>query len=116
MPVESVEEFIGVDFDGTLATYDEFKGVGVYGEPIPKMIARVQRWWMEGKKVKVFTARGNNAKEVVGIKQWCRQHIGIELEVTNVKDQLMVEFWDDRAVSVERNTGRRLTPISNEVE
>ncbi len=28
--------WIGVDFDGTLATYDGWKGPSVLGEPIPK--------------------------------------------------------------------------------
>ena len=37
-----------------------------------------------------------------------RVHIGVALDVTNVKDFGMVELWDDRAVSVGLNTGMRL--------
>ena len=36
-------------------------------------------------------------------------YIGQELEVTHMKDYAMVELWDDRAVSVEKNTGRAVT-------
>jgi len=39
------------------------------------------------------------------IEEWCRQHIGQVLEVTNVKDFGMIELWDDRAIQVESNTG-----------
>ena len=35
-------------------------------------------------------------------------HFGVVLPVTNVKDWHMLELWDDRAVQVEPNTGRRV--------
>lgn len=40
------------------------------------------------------------------IRSWCLEHIGQELLITNVKDFGMYELWDDRAVTVEPNTGR----------
>lgn len=40
------------------------------------------------------------------IEQWCLKHIGVVLEVTNVKDFGMVELWDDRCVRVLKNTGQ----------
>lgn len=79
------------------------------------MMNRVKKWISEGKTVKIFTARvhGHGAKLIDGtvvdavtpIKKWSQKHIGIELEVTNVKDFGMVELWDDRAVQVVPNTG-----------
>lgn len=42
---------------------------------------------------------------ITPIKEWCKQHIGFELEVTNVKDFGMIQLWDDRAVRVVANTG-----------
>jgi len=109
--------WIGVDLDGTLARYDGWKGVDHIGEPITPMTVRVKEWLEDGKTVKIFTARvaghgmvdlstGKPVDAITPIKQWCKKHIGQELEVTNVKDFGLIELWDDRAVRVEMNTGR----------
>jgi len=50
------------------------------------------------------------ATAITSIRAWCKEHIGQELTVTCVKDYGMHELWDDRAVAVEANTGRALTP------
>ncbi len=42
------------------------------------------------------------------VETWVLLHIGLPLKITNVKDQHMVELWDDRCVQVEKNTGRLL--------
>lgn len=107
--------WIGVDLDGTLAHYDGWKGVEHIGAPVPAMVARVKRWLSEGREVRVFTARvsgpHHEAREVEArVKAWCLAHVGQELSVTCTKDYAMVELWDDRAVSVEENTGRALAP------
>ena len=98
--------WIGVDLDGTLAHYDGWND-GRIGAPIKPMVERVTSWLREGKTVKIFTARGSNGKEetIKNIENWCVEHIGFKLEVTNVKDFMMVELWDDRAVQVVPNTG-----------
>lgn len=118
--------WIGVDLDGTLAYYDEWRGPEHIGEPIPLMLARVKAWLGEGRDVRIFTARvdggtvalsmGNAAGEdcrdvsvVEGfIRRWCQKHLGVELPVTCRKDYGMVELWDDRAVQVIPNTGRTI--------
>lgn len=112
--------WIGVDLDGTLAEYDCWKGVNHIGKPIPRMVNRVKRWLVEGKCVKVFTARmhshgvmaddfsGETVDALTPIQNWCKEHIGQVIEVTNVKDFGMVELWDDRAVQVIQNTGLRV--------
>lgn len=109
--------WIGVDLDGTLAKYDEWRGTAHIGEPIAPMVARVKRWIQEGVAVKIFTARvhGHGAPIIGGgtedaltpIEEWCQKHIGEVLPITNVKDFGMIELWDDRAVQVIPNTGRR---------
>lgn len=109
--------WIGVDLDGTLATYDGWQGVKAIGKPIPAMVARVKRWRAEGKCVKIFTARmhGHGAPIIGGgkedaltpIQEWCKEHIGEVLPVTNTKDFGMVELWDDRAIQIIANTGQR---------
>ncbi len=102
--------WIAVDLDGTLAYYDGFKGPDIIGEPIPEMVERVLRWVAEDRKVVIFTARmshpddGDECAEAV--KRWLKQHGLPDLEVTCTKDYRILEFWDDRAVQVETNTGR----------
>jgi len=60
--------WIGVDLDGTLAYYDEWRGLYHIGEPIPAMVDRVKRWLAEGRDVRIFTARvsGNIAVDKSG--------------------------------------------------
>jgi len=112
--------WIGVDLDGTLAKYDGWHGPTEIGEPIPAMVERVTKWTAEGKNVRIFTARAapqgphgeNDPTVVLAIQSWCSKHLGIILPVTCTKDHGMIELWDDRAVSVEPNTGRSKEEIS----
>lgn len=109
--------WIGVDLDGTLAEYGGWKGSDHIGAPVPLMLDRVKQWLIEGQEVRIFTARifhdgSDSRKEEAkqagnAILSWCKEHIGIPLPITCVKDYGMVEFWDDRAVQVIPNTGRR---------
>lgn len=104
-------------FDATLAQYDGWQGEEHIGDPVPAMLDRVKSWLEHGHPkygrvgVKIFTARvadprRTNVRTV--IERWCLEHIGEVLEVTNEKDYGMIELWDDRAVQVEPNTGRRM--------
>jgi hypothetical protein len=106
-----MNSWIGVDLDGTLAHYEGYGDGKVIGEPIQPMLDRVRLWLAENKKIKIFTARVayRNEEQRQLIKEWCLKHIGQELEVTCMKDQGMRELWDDRAVSVEKNTGKAVT-------
>ena len=104
--------WIGVDLDGTLAEYTDWVGPYHIGAPIPTMVNRVRQWRSEGLLVKIFTARVSGNPDYVAtvrhyIEEWCREHLGEALEITNIKDYGMVELWDDRAVQVVPNTGMR---------
>ena len=99
---EDFRNWIGVDFDGTLAHYEGFKGDEVVGKPVPAMVKRVRGWLDEGYEVRIFTARPPHP----AIKRWCKEQFGQILPITNRKDPGMIAMYDDRAVSVERNTGR----------
>jgi hypothetical protein len=102
-----------VDFDGTLAKYDGWKGPEHLGEPIPLMIKRAQNFLADGDQVVVFTARMNTNgnygiqnfdKMRKDIEDWCLLHVGQKLQVTNEKGPLD-DMYDDRAFRIVRNTG-----------
>lgn len=108
--------WIGVDFDGTLAYTIPRNDPYTLGPPIPLMVSRVKKWLSEGRKVKLMTARMCQYSHLGDIrdlqkmermlKDWCIEHIGVELECTNQKDGFMTELWDDRAVKVVKDTGK----------
>lgn len=100
--------WIGVDLDGTLAEYGGWRGADHIGEPVPAMAFRVRKWLADGRDVRIFTARASVPEQVAPVVAWAERHFGVALPVTNVKDFAMVELWDDRAVQVEPNTGRRV--------
>lgn len=104
--------WIGVDFDGTLAVSipnrtDPYQ----LGKPVYEMVNRVKDWLYKGYTVKLFTARMCEYSTTTGqkrdlklmetlLKEWCKRHIGHELECVNAKDGNMEVLWDDRAVRV----------------
>jgi hypothetical protein len=115
--------WIGVDFDGTLSHYDPDGGwrpPGVYGPPIPEMVERVRGWLARGIEVRIVTARAQKEpyctmsyEDIVKtIQDWCEEHVGSRLRVTNEKDLKMIELWDDRAVQVVINTGVRVDSLT----
>lgn len=64
----------------------------------------------DGHDVRIFTARMSHdpfGGMKSDIEKWCLEHIGKVLPVTAFKDYDMIALYDDRAVSVETNTGRR---------
>jgi hypothetical protein len=104
--------WIGVDLDGTLADYDKWVGPDHVGAPVPDMVDRVKVWRAMGQRVKIFTARVSDPLTAFqarkAIEAWCIAHLGEALPVTNQKDYQMIELWDDRAIAVQKNTGRIL--------
>lgn len=115
--------WIGVDLDGTLAHYEGWRGEEHIGKPVPAMLDRVKRWLAEGRyDVKIFTARVSTTDVMEhltvsrAIKAWCREHIGVELEITHKKDYAMVELWDDRCVQVIPNTGEPVGKSTRDLE
>jgi len=103
---------IAVDFDGTLSFYDHWRGVGIYGPPIPAMKERVLKWIAEGEEVYIFTSRVvhdgaecHTRAEREAIWKWLKQHGFPPLPITGKKLKKFTEYWDDRAIRVERNVG-----------
>ena len=98
--------WIGVDLDGTLAEDHGWKGEEHIGKPVKPMMDRVKGWLDRGQRVKIFTARCHEPTHIPHIERWLNEHGIGGLEITNVKDQDMIQLWDDRCVRVEKNTGK----------
>jgi hypothetical protein len=102
----------GVDFDGTLAE-ENHGSWPIPGPPIMPMVERVRAWLAEGSEVRIVTARaapGPHPIEtnVAPVRAFCVEHFGQALPITALKDWQMIALYDDRAVTVERNTGNVL--------
>lgn len=122
MSKDKSKYWIGCDFDGVLC--EHIKGdydPSETGKPVPAMIDRIKKMLADGITVKIFTARmyhGGDpeayavvmAVTVPTLQKWCKEHIGQVLELTCEKSPNMREFWDDRAVAVEKDKGTRLSP------
>lgn len=96
---------IYVDLDGTLAEFQDWKGIQFIGPPIARMLQKIFIYLDEGYRVKIFTARANIPESIPYIKDWLAQFGLGDLEVTNIKGFDMVKLYDDRAISVIPNKG-----------
>ena len=100
------EGWIGVDLDGTLATFPEVYTEHQIGDPIMPMVERVKGWLNDGREVKIFTARAWDSGCIQPIQDWL-ETVGLpRLDVTNIKEPQCIEIWDDRAVQVVFNIGK----------
>jgi len=108
--------WIGVDYDGTMVTHPSFVDPNDHGgKVVPKMRDRVVRWCMQGRRVKIMTARAantnpNREQDIAPIRQHLKDNypeVCHNLEITAEKDYGMIELWDDRAIGIIRDTGER---------
>lgn len=113
--IDEIPAWVGVDLDRTLAKYTHWVAADDIGEPIPAMVAMVDNLLERDIPVRIFTARvwHNNSVAMferselarTAIQRWCRQHLGVELPITCVKDLGCVALYDDIARQVIPNTG-----------
>lgn len=115
----SEHDWIGVDLDGVLAVAGPWRGLDVIGDPVPQMVDRVKQWLVEGRNVRIFTARANPRDAgdqlplaISTIEVWCMKHLGVVLPITHEKDRYLAELWDDRAIQIFMNAG---TPVSGSI-
>lgn len=107
---------IAVDLDRTLAYYDNWRGPLHIGHPIPAMVRCVQDHLAKGDYVTVFSARihddektGITAEQVKkAIGDWTEANVGVRLDATNIKLHTFDRIYDDIAVQVVPNTGKRV--------
>jgi len=106
---EKRKPVVAVDLDGTLAYYgDKEKKDHSIGAPIQSMVNRIKYFINTGYEVVIFTARAVYPSSEEKIMYWLGQHGLPKMRITNIKDPMMVLFFDDRAVPVEQNTGKIL--------
>jgi hypothetical protein len=97
--------WVGFDLDGTLAHYDGWKGKEHIGEPIKPMVKLIKKYLKRGYTVKIFTSRASEVNQIPFVVDWCKEHIGQTLEVTNEKNPGCIKIFDDRVVRVLKNSG-----------
>lgn len=103
------KKWLAVDLDGTLAYYDGWKGIGHIGDPIKSVADALHIRKKSGWGIAIFTARVSDPSEAIEAERqiWAwlaKHHIDVD-GITCVKHKHFVEFWDDRAVQVIKNTG-----------
>lgn len=106
--------WVGFDLDGTLAVYDGWKGIDHIGKPIAPVVAYANSLRAEGIEIRIVTARCQEGDVAFGpIVKWCEEVFGKDcnIGITDRKDFNMVALVDDRAITVEKNTGKFLTPV-----
>jgi hypothetical protein len=116
----SDQNMVGVDLDRTLAVFKEEDweqySPEKIGKPILEMVDRVNAHIEKGDEIVILTARVHPSKGEQeaslarkAIQEWCLNVFGEIFEVTCMKHPKMHTIYDDRAVTVEPNTGRILT-------
>ncbi len=114
----NIDEWINVEFDGTLAESSDRSFTP--GPPVPSMVKRVTTALAEGKQIRLFTAgvwpEGQKPEQlnaqVTMLAASCVEHVGQELPVTCRKDWDMAEMWDDKYPRVGVNTGQFVEPFN----
>ena len=123
--------WFGWDFDRTLVKYDRWRGADHYGPNIQSAVDALIQHLDNGDNVKIFTARihpilsvslqgelsvknGTSTGDflvgqqaVLAVQRWCLSNLGHVLEITCVKDARCVALYDDIAIQVVPNEGRR---------
>lgn len=101
--------WVGIDLDGTLAKHGEFDPAKI-GAPIPDMVRFVKKLHGHGIEVRIMTARANDItdRNKKNLQAWLLEHLGFIPRITSSKDYEMSALYDDRAVGIVPNEGRRV--------
>lgn len=96
---------IAIDFDGTIAKHDGYKGWDDVGEPMPEALQFIRTVAKLGYPVAIFSARARNPGGKLAIERWVKKHKLddiIEL-VTHEKLPDFLLIIDDRAIHCDGN-------------
>ena len=94
--------WIGFDWDNTLRKKD--------GKPIKAMVEEAKRLLNLGYDVRLFTACAYDATplQYENMRDWCKKYLGKHIPIQAHKDHNLFCFFDDKAISIEKDTGRIL--------
>lgn len=83
MSKEIKDKIVAIDFDGVLATYGGFKGIDVFGDPIPEAIKATQVLKEKGYYIIIFTTRLDS----LALRQWLKDNKVAYDEINRYKNQ-----------------------------
>jgi hydroxymethylpyrimidine pyrophosphatase-like HAD family hydrolase len=109
---------IGLDFDGTLAFYDDSHNDIEDQLIIPEMYRRVANWIEQGHEVYLFTAKASDGDMIRRLRKWLNDNDlkGIK-QITNKKVPGTNYYVDDGALVVDKNIGTMPNdPITDSVQ
>lgn len=93
---------VAVDFDGTIAQYDGFKGQGVYGPPLPGAREAIDMFKRIGCLIIIFTTRDENEQIAEYLKEheiWFDFINNNPFQHAGTSGKVMADVYiDDRAV------------------
>lgn len=98
---------IASDFDGTIATYDGWKGPDNFGQPMKNTIDKLKKEKQNGSMIVIHTCRlnpelqkdGVNSKELL-MKWLADNDVPYDDIWVGEGKPIADEYWDDRAVNV----------------
>ena len=94
---------IAIDFDGTIAKYDEYEGWDNVGKPMPEALQFLRTVARLGYPLTIFSARARDPGGKRAIEQWVKKYKldDIIKLVTHEKLPEFLLFVDDRAIRIE---------------
>ena len=113
--VNNSRRTLAVDFDGVIADYDGWKGVGVLGSPRQDVVEAMRTLHREGWKIVIHTTRGESE-----IGEYLQKH-GIPCDEINRNSDYRTQgskpvadvYWDDRALRYSGDARTDLELIRN---
>lgn len=110
---KALQKTIAVDFDGVIAEYDGWKGVGILGGPREDVVAALRTLHAEGWKIVIHTTRGE--EEIAGYlerHEIPHHEINRNSDYTTLGGKPVADvYWDDRALCYSGNAERDLKRI-----
>lgn len=109
---EPNQKTVAIDVDGVLASYDGWRGLDHYGEPIAGAVAFTQRLREAGWKIIIHTCRMNRIGQPIPtlgqlikpLRAFLKQHGFAYDEIWHREGKPIAHAYvDDRAVSAEHN-------------
>lgn len=110
---KALPKTIAVDFDGVIAEYDGWKGVGILGGPRRDVVSALRTLRAEGWKIVIHTTRGEEEIAAYLLQHSIPHHeINRNSDYTTLGGKPVADvYWDDRALCYSGNAVRDLKKI-----